>query len=134
DEGHVGPQVLDALAVGDGDAEELGPELGRRLHGADADADVVDADDQVTKEALHAVSSRRLAMTSYWISLVPSKMRKTRASRQKRCAGYSREYPYPPKTCMASLVTCSTISAQNALAMPASRSQRLPVSFMRAAW
>src|SRR5262249_50222496 len=37
--------------------------------------------------------SRRLAMTSYWISLVPSKMRKTRASRQNLCAGYSREYP-----------------------------------------
>src|SRR5262249_50288001 len=84
--------------------------------------------------AAHAPSRSRLAMTSYWISLVPSKMRKTRASRQKRWAGNSREYPYPPKTCMASLVTCSTISAQNALAMPASRSQRLPVSFMRAAW
>src|ERR671935_1114959 len=38
-------------------------------------------------------SSSRLAITSYWISLVPSKMRKTRASRQKRCAGNSREYP-----------------------------------------
>src|SRR5262249_39317589 len=39
----------------------------------------------------HAPSKSRLAMTSYWISLVPSKMRNTRASRQKRCAGYSRE-------------------------------------------
>ena len=30
-------------------------------------------------------------MTSYWISLVPSKIRNTRASRQKRYTGYSRE-------------------------------------------
>ncbi len=41
--------------------------------------------------AAHCFPKRRLAMISYWISLVPSKMRKTRASRQKRCAGYSRE-------------------------------------------
>src|SRR5439155_12009001 len=36
-------------------------------------------------------SSSRLAITSYWISLVPSKMRNTRASRQNLWAGNSRE-------------------------------------------
>jgi hypothetical protein len=35
--------------------------------------------------------SSRLAMTSAWISLVPSKMRNSRPSRQKRWAGNSCE-------------------------------------------
>lgn len=34
--------------------------------------------------------NNRFAMISYWISVVPSKIRNSRASRQNRCAGNSR--------------------------------------------
>ena len=45
-----------------------------------------------------------------WISLVPSQMRSTRASRQKRSIGRSSMRPMPPKICTASSVTRASIS------------------------
>ena len=45
-----------------------------------------------------------------WISLVPSQMRSTRASRQKRSIGRSSMSPMPPKICTASSVTRASIS------------------------
>ena len=54
--------------------------------------------------------SRSRAMMWRWISLVPSQMRSTRASRQKRSIGRSSMRPMPPKICTASSVTRASIS------------------------
>jgi len=56
-----------------------------------ADREVLEGSSRATGSPDRHPPRAPVAITSYWISLVPSKMRKTRASRQKRCAGNSRE-------------------------------------------
>src|SRR5262245_56161746 len=78
-------------------------------------------------------SSRRRAITCAWISAAPSKMLRIRASHSMRETGNSSANPLPPCTCTAlSAAAHATLAASN-LAMPASRSQRRPESFSRAA-
>ena len=60
----------------------------------------------------HAPSGRKSSrlMICRWISEVPSQMRSTRASRQKRSIGKSSMRPMPPKTCKVASVTRASIS------------------------
>src|SRR5215467_13630897 len=77
-------------------------------------------------------SSRR-AMTCAWISAAPSKMLRMRASHRMRETGNSSAKPLPPWICTALSALAQATRAAKSLAMPASRSQRLPESFCRAA-
>src|SRR5262249_14618641 len=81
---------------------------------------------------LLAASSRR-AMTCAWISAVPSKMLRMRASQRMRETGNSSAKPLPPWICTALSALAQATRAARSFAMPASRSQRLPESFCRAA-
>src|SRR5205085_3189078 len=72
-------------------------------------------------------------ITMRWISEVPSPIRRSGASRYSRSISYSFEYPYPPWIRNASSTTSLPVSEANSLAMPASRSERCPASFRRAA-
>src|SRR5262245_46622646 len=78
-------------------------------------------------------SSRRRAITCAWISAAPSKMLRIRASHRMRETGNSSANPLPPCTCTALSAAAHAILAASNLAMPASRSQRRPESFSRAA-
>ena len=49
-------------------------------------------------------------MMCRWISLVPSQIRSTRASRQNRSIGSSLIRPMPPKICTAWSVTRPSVS------------------------
>ena len=72
-------------------------------------------------------------MMCRWISLVPSQIRSTRASRHQRSAGNADIRPMPPKTCTAVSVTRPSISDANSLAMAASASVMVPASQRAAA-
>src|SRR5262245_36384332 len=78
-------------------------------------------------------SSRRRAITCAWISAAPSKMLRIRASHSMRETGNSSANPLPPCTCTALSAAAHAILAASSLAIPASRSQRRPESFSRAA-
>src|SRR6185436_2292785 len=78
-------------------------------------------------------SSRRLAMTCAWISAAPSKIDRMRASHNTRLTGYSSAKPLPPWIWSALSAAAQAARAASSLAMPASRSQRRPASFSRAA-
>lgn len=67
-------------------------------------------------------------MMRIWISLVPSKIFVSRASRQCRSTWKSVVYPAPPWICTASLVTRSAISVATSLHIDASNEHRRPVS------
>ena len=83
----------------------------------------------------HAPSGRRMAreMMWRWISLVPSQMRSTRASRQKRSIGSSLISPMPPKICSVWSVMRANASEAYSLAMAASESVMRPWSHFQAA-
>ena len=68
-----------------------------------------------------------------WISLVPSQMRSTRASRQIRSRGSSSIRPMPPRIWMASSDTNCSISVAEILAMAASLSVISPRADSQAA-
>ena len=72
------------------DLDPLAREPGVEVHYIDRPADPAGAAADAACLPGYDPSSR-LAMISAWISLVPSKMRKTRPSRQKRCAENSCE-------------------------------------------
>src|ERR1051326_8877307 len=78
-------------------------------------------------------SSRRRAITCAWISAAPSKMERIRASHSTRETGYSSAKPLPPWICTALSAAAQATRAASSFAMPASRSQRRPESFCRAA-
>src|SRR5262249_36524479 len=78
-------------------------------------------------------SSSRRAITWAWISAAPSKILSMRASHRIRDTGNSRAKPLPPCTCTALSAAAQATRAASSLAMPASRSQRLPESFSRSA-
>src|SRR5262245_16948501 len=78
-------------------------------------------------------SSSRRAMTCAWISAAPSKIDRMRASHNRRDTGYSRAKPLPPWICTALSAAAQATRAAISFAMPASRSQRRPESFSRAA-
>src|SRR6185295_10859488 len=78
-------------------------------------------------------SNSRRAMTLAWISAAPSKMLRMRASHKTRLIGYSSANPLPPWICSALSAAAQATRAASSLAMPASRSQRRPASFSRAA-
>src|SRR6185503_901275 len=78
-------------------------------------------------------SRRRRAMTCAWISAAPSKMLRMRASHKMREAGNSSAKPLPPWICTALSAFAQATRAASSFAMPASRSQRRPESFSRAA-
>ena len=61
-----------------------------------------------------------------WISLVPSQMRSTRASRHQRSAGKADIRPMPPKICTAVSVIRPSISEAYSLAIAASASVIVP--------
>jgi hypothetical protein len=68
-----------------------------------------------------------------WISLVPSQMRSTRASRHQRSAGNPDIRPMPPKICTAVSVIRASISDAYSLAIAASASVIVPSSHFAAA-
>ena len=72
-------------------------------------------------------------MTCAWISAAPSKIDRIRASHKTREIGYSSAKPLPPWICTALSAADQATRASKSFAMPASRSQRLPESFWRAA-
>jgi hypothetical protein len=72
-------------------------------------------------------------MMCRWISLVPSQMRSTRASRHHRSAGNRDIRPMPPNTCTAVSVIRPSISDAYSLAMAASASVIVPASHFAAA-
>jgi hypothetical protein len=72
-------------------------------------------------------------MMCRWISLVPSQIRSTRASRHQRSAGNCDISPMPPNTCTAVSVTRPSISDAYSLAIAASASVMVPPSHLAAA-
>ena len=68
-----------------------------------------------------------------WISLVPSQIRSTRASRHQRSAGKADIRPMPPKICTAVSVIWPSISEAYSLAIAASASVIVPWSHLAAA-
>ena len=68
-----------------------------------------------------------------WISLVPSQIRSTRASRHQRSTGSSAIRPMPPKICTAASVIRPSASDAYSLAMAASASDIRPASSRAAA-
>src|SRR6516225_8212410 len=77
--------------------------------------------------------SRDLAMMWRWISLVPSQIRSTLASRHQRSTGSSLIRPMPPKICTAVSVILPSISDAYSFAIAASASVIVPWSSFAAA-
>src|SRR5581483_6392637 len=129
-------QALPVAAVGGGH-EVVGREEGadRRRHRLLPGRQVDEARDLPRREALghplleaademhHPVDRQRLlprglhrqhpssrAMTSRWISFVPSPICRILASRKKRETTNSSVYPYPPWICTASTAACIAVS------------------------
>jgi hypothetical protein len=72
-------------------------------------------------------------MTWAWISAAPSKIDRMRASHRMREIGNSIAKPLPPWICTALSALDQAMRAASSFAIPASRSQRRPESFCRAA-
>src|SRR5690606_22434862 len=76
----------------------------------------------------HGLNPIWRAMMLRWMSLVPSPMSYTSASRWMRPTGYSRMMPAPPCMRMACSLTCNAVSVAMSLTLAAVAASRLPWS------